>query len=877
MTRRICGTLLALALVAVAMPPAGAQPEPEELPDELLAALDTTPEAIADLEPNPAWSDLGLFSDDALRVIGAATEPATGGSYAFGDSKDVPPIIEPSGTRPTGVGSLLFELPDTWAPPAAGWTDAGAFAQTNRPLQAGDTFVLFWAEMDGDYDFTSGLTVNEGFPITVPGLPVWNSTFAGDTWEGANVIPNAVYDGTTLTYDVKQYQPPQQFPLVDLAGFYYRSGNIMAMAVDATELAGLSPDATPAAAANDGVDRTLLYQGDSATRPAQFDPLAIIDTMIVRAFVHAAIELFAPGFIWLTGDYEVAVTLAVLFATFQLLITPVIPTPAPDPEPEPTPDPDPTPADPAPGVVDQPADPGTGDPPSDRPADGASDDGSDLLWWLFIGAGLVILMIALLLLLGPKRGARDDESEDEDEEDEEQDDDEDEEQEDLSSTPPTIPASTPEEEPTGLRPVIFVPGIMASSIKVNGNNGPETVWPPVGFGFDARKSLEALQATPSDRMGVSTGPTSTGLLPGIHLKLLDFLQSYGYQLAPTDGTPANCYVHSYNWLRPCAEAGASLVALINRATAEHGKPPHIIAHSMGGLVTRSALIQGKAVVDKVIYCGSPHLGAPMAYYSIHPDIPYAFMPGALGTLLNAVYATATSGADSDISFTDDDSWAITKALEFGVKAVEKTIEGAAHAMFSGDMFDEQMKRVSQNATGVFELLPDELYFTHVNPTFPVVTHKDRWFNRGGVYKKYDYVPSSALEAYRQDGNKDIPALPPHLIGKVTEALAFKQAISGPLPPGGPERTIVVYGASHDTKSEAVMTDDGDADTRGEIEATLGGDQGGDGTVPKESGRAVGLHGAGVTLERDNSTEHFMMTETARFHSIVQEHLEPGGR
>ena len=42
---------------------------------------------------------------------------------------------------------------------------------------------------------------------------------------------NAVYDGASLTFDVKSYAPPQSFPIVDLPGFYYRSGNVMAMAL----------------------------------------------------------------------------------------------------------------------------------------------------------------------------------------------------------------------------------------------------------------------------------------------------------------------------------------------------------------------------------------------------------------------------------------------------------------------------------------------------------------------------------------------------------------------------------------------------------------------------------------------------------------------
>jgi len=175
------------------------------------------------------------------------------------------------------------------------------------------------------------------------------------------------------------------------------------------------------------------------------------------------------------------------------------------------------------------------------------------------------------------------------------------------------------------------------------------------------------------------------------------------------------------------------------------------------------------------------------------------------------------------------------------------------------------------------LLPDELYFEHINVTWPVVTHKRRWYRRQDIHERHDYVPSGAAEAYRVDGPKDLPALPPHLAGKIDAALAFKASISKPLPPGGPDRTFVIYGAEHDTVCEAVMTDDGPADERGEVECTLGGDQKGDGTVPTESGRGEPLWGSGVEVDRDNTAEHFMMTETPTFHGILSLHLPPGGR
>lgn len=235
--------LVSLVVTMVAAPSAasaqGDDPKAEaEAAEAALAAIGLTFDEVLAEDANSSWDGLGLFSEDSTRLLNAVSEEVPFETYAFGDSKDVPPILEVDGSIATGAGTAVWRLPDDWTPPAEGLGDSMAFAQTpSSQLAPGDDVVLLWLEFDSSYDFSSGLTLNEGFPMTIPGLPVWNSTFAGDTWEGANLIPNAVYDGATLTFDVKGYEPPQSFPLVDLSGFYYRSGNVMSVALSLDALA----------------------------------------------------------------------------------------------------------------------------------------------------------------------------------------------------------------------------------------------------------------------------------------------------------------------------------------------------------------------------------------------------------------------------------------------------------------------------------------------------------------------------------------------------------------------------------------------------------------------------------------------------------------
>ena len=181
--------------------------EPVEMPPDLLEALGVTLDDVLAAEPNPAWDNLGLFSPDAQRVLEVAGQPADFITYAFGDDPNGTPVINPTGVTPTEFGTMLWQLPADWTPPAEGLTDTMAFAQTKlSQLAPGDNVVFMWAEMDSDYDFTSGLTISEGFPLTIPGDQVWNSTFPGDTWEGANLIPNAWYENGALNLDVYHYE-----------------------------------------------------------------------------------------------------------------------------------------------------------------------------------------------------------------------------------------------------------------------------------------------------------------------------------------------------------------------------------------------------------------------------------------------------------------------------------------------------------------------------------------------------------------------------------------------------------------------------------------------------------------------------------------------
>lgn len=370
----------------------------EELPPEVATALAMTADEIAALEPNPSWDALGLFSEDSLRILEAATTDRPVITYAFGDDPTGTPVFVPDGATPVGSGAMYWQMPDAWVPPTSGWGSDVAFAQTAASqLQPGDTFLLLWMEMDGDYDFSSPRQVNEGFPLALPGLPVWNSAFAGDTWEGANLIPNAIYDNGILTLDVKQYQPPQSFPLVDVPAFYYRSGNIMAMGVSADALLALAGD-TAVAAGDEGTTRSLLYTGGDTATLAQ-DFVSALDELLheIEWFGWSHITedgQFTPGFIAYLietyGPLETLIALNTVVAWFGP--PPVESQPEPEDDEEVVEEAD----DPEPAVVEEEATE-TEDPPPELPTEpttvSTGDDGG--LPLVLIGLGIVTILVAI--------------------------------------------------------------------------------------------------------------------------------------------------------------------------------------------------------------------------------------------------------------------------------------------------------------------------------------------------------------------------------------------------------------------------------------------------------------------------------------------------
>lgn len=69
------------------------------------------------------------------------------------------------------------------------------------------------------------------------------------------------------------------------------------------------------------------------------------------------------------------------------------------------------------------------------------------------------------------------------------------------------------------------------------------------------------------------------------------------------------FMSGIGWNADCLDKlGKKLVATIDKAESKTGKPVHLIGHSLGGILARSAAVQRAEIVRSVIALGSPFRG-----------------------------------------------------------------------------------------------------------------------------------------------------------------------------------------------------------------------------------------------------------------------------
>lgn len=155
--------------------------------------------------------------------------------------------------------------------------------------------------------------------------------------------------------------------------------------------------------------------------------------------------------------------------------------------------------------------------------------------------------------------------------------------------------------------VVFLPGIMGSELRL----GSKRVWPgSVGSLIGSYKQMEDLLDPDLEPVDIIRGFSISEQYQAV----LEDLRKFGFE------EKKSLFLFPYDWRKSNAEAAGKLAARLDELAAQFaGAEITIVAHSMGGLVSRYYLESGKfdtgagfAAVRRLITLGTPHRGAPLA-------------------------------------------------------------------------------------------------------------------------------------------------------------------------------------------------------------------------------------------------------------------------
>ena len=204
---------------------------------------------------------------------------------------------------------------------------------------------------------------------------------------------------------------------------------------------------------------------------------------------------------------------------------------------------------------------------------------------------------------------------------------------------------------TGKDPVIVIPGITGSEL-INRNTG-KTVWfkRTRAKDDDIRLPMSANLARNADSLiagDIIREVKIASLLPEIEIyaKLIEALKTTGgyreakWATATKQDASDTFFVFSYDWRRDNVENARLLIQRIEALKRKLGKPElkfNIIAHSMGGLISRYAAMYGNSDIpagklrpswagakhlDKVFLVGTPNEGSLLAFDALLNGVSY---------------------------------------------------------------------------------------------------------------------------------------------------------------------------------------------------------------------------------------------------------------
>jgi pimeloyl-ACP methyl ester carboxylesterase len=220
------------------------------------------------------------------------------------------------------------------------------------------------------------------------------------------------------------------------------------------------------------------------------------------------------------------------------------------------------------------------------------------------------------------------------------------------------PAGT---KPLGLKPIVFVPGLMGSELY----KGSERVWPNVRYLFSRPDMYRLPEFEPLEAREIVK---EVVIVPNLvkleqYRQLGDYLEEgFGYE------REHNLIEFAYDWRQDVRESAKKLAQTIDNWKVT--PPITIIAHSLGCLVSRYYIecLNGKDKVGRLILLGGPHYGVPHAITSLHTGrniLPFGMLGDRLREILITfpsayqilpTYACVNDQTGKYINLLEDEEW-----------------------------------------------------------------------------------------------------------------------------------------------------------------------------------------------------------------------------
>jgi pimeloyl-ACP methyl ester carboxylesterase len=154
----------------------------------------------------------------------------------------------------------------------------------------------------------------------------------------------------------------------------------------------------------------------------------------------------------------------------------------------------------------------------------------------------------------------------------------------------------------GPKNIIFAPGVMGSTLQSNGLGG--VWWLDI---VRARDKLDQLRLSDDGKGDIDEDaeivPGTVDVSYGPFCKALATSKYFGGSV-----------LFPYDWRKSMHASAGALLEAILKTYNDYGEQVHLVGHSMGGLIIRTALmIHGKELwpkVGRIVFIGTPHYGSP---------------------------------------------------------------------------------------------------------------------------------------------------------------------------------------------------------------------------------------------------------------------------